>query len=136
MVANAGAAALADDVRATVLTCGLESHVRGFKCCFVVRSYELAFLTCCAVAPVRSSLRFEIFNHQCREVILRDLLPLGIGTVSKIEVERRGVEFQICSSQCNFLGCGAQLLLVMKTVAQCARFFNFVRCETCRCPPL
>ena len=48
MVANAVPAALADAVRATVLTCGLELHVPGLKCCFVVRSEGLAILTCCA----------------------------------------------------------------------------------------
>ena len=47
MVANAGAAALADAVRATVLTCGLELRVPGFhKCCFAAKRYELAFQSC------------------------------------------------------------------------------------------
>ena len=60
MVANAGPAALADAVRATVLTCGLEFNVRGFHCCFVVKGDELAFLTCCAAGDGASSQFFVI----------------------------------------------------------------------------
>ena len=44
-----GAAALAEAVTATVLTCGLELHVPGFhKCCFVVQRDKLAFPSFCA----------------------------------------------------------------------------------------
>ena len=86
MVANAVPAALADAVRATVLTCGSELHVPGFKTCLVVKSDGLAILT-------SSSLEINAQPSASHGYPAR-VVACGIWRDSEIKVDARGAELR------------------------------------------